>query len=116
MKVNKSSAEHYKWGTGCDGWHLVKNNDISIIYERMPGNTYEVRHYHNKARQFFFVLSGTATLEVDGERINLRPYEGYEVVPLVPHQMFNETDNEIEFLVTSQPTSKGDRTTREKYR
>ncbi|WP_066306806.1 cupin domain-containing protein [Bacillus sp. FJAT-29814] len=109
MKISKTNAEHYIWGPHCDGWHLVKNEYLSVIHERMPPQTFEVRHHHERSRQFFFVFSGIATLEVDGERINLHPQEGYEVPPLVPHQMFNETESDLEFLVVSQPTSKGDR-------
>ncbi|AYV66115.1 cupin domain-containing protein [Niallia circulans] len=109
MKKSKSNAEHYLWGDNCDGWHLVKSQDLSIIHERMPAHTSEVRHYHQHARQFFYVLSGIAMIEVDGKEIALNPQEGIEVPPLVPHQMFNKSNNEVEFLVTSQPTSKGDR-------
>lgn len=109
MKVSKRNAEHYNWGEACDGWYLVKHDDLSIIHERMPPNTCEVRHYHAHSRQFFFVLSGTATLEVDGELFQLNAEEGYEVAPLVPHQMFNKSNDDLEFIVTSQPNSKGDR-------
>ncbi|WP_423800992.1 cupin domain-containing protein [Neobacillus sp. SAB-20_R2A] len=109
MKRSKANAEHYIWGQQCDGWHLVKDANLSIIHERMPPNTAEERHYHVQARQFFFILSGTATLEVDGKRVILKQMEGYEVPPMAPHQIFNETDNDIEFLVTSQPNSRGDR-------
>lgn len=115
MKISKQNAEHYIWGDHCDGWHLVKNNRLSVIHERMPVNTSEVRHYHNQARQFFFVISGTAVLEIDGERITLNAQEGIEVPPLVPHQMRNESDCDVEFLVISQPNSKGDRVLTEKF-
>jgi mannose-6-phosphate isomerase-like protein (cupin superfamily) len=109
MKISKQNAEHYIWGDNCDGWYLVKNKDLSIIHERMPVNTSEVRHYHNQARQFFFILSGTATLEINGERITLNPEEGVEIPPITPHQMRNESNQDVEFLVISQPTSRGDR-------
>ncbi|MFC7749571.1 cupin domain-containing protein [Paenibacillus thermoaerophilus] len=109
MKISKHSAEHYVWGDRCDGWQLVKNQDLSIIHERMPANTSEVRHYHQYARQFFFVLSGVATIEIEGKEMVLNPHEGVEVPPLVPHQMFNKSNHDVEFLVISQPTSKGDR-------
>ncbi|MBT2670621.1 cupin domain-containing protein [Streptomyces sp. ISL-14] len=75
----------------------------------MPANTSEIKHYHQHAHQFFFVLSGIATIEIEGKEITLNPQEGVEVPPLVPHQMLNKSNNEVEFLVTSQPTSKGDR-------
>ncbi|MBS4174705.1 cupin domain-containing protein [Bacillus sp. FJAT-49736] len=109
MKISKHNAEHYVWGDQCDGWHLVKNNDLSVIHERVPAHTSEVRHYHQHSRQFFFVLSGSAVLELNGERINLNKGEGVEVPPLLPHQMKNESNGEIEFLVISQPHSHGDR-------
>lgn len=67
----------------------------SVSQLRMPPSTYEVRHYHNHSRQFFFVLSGTATLEVDGVLIELYSQEGYEISPLVPHQMFNKTNQDV---------------------
>lgn len=109
MKISKQNAEHYIWGDNCDGWHLVKNKELSIIHERMPANTTEVMHYHSHARQFFFVLSGIATMEIDGELITLSPNEGIEVPPLIQHQIRNESDQDVEFLVVSQPNSRGDR-------
>ncbi len=107
--ISKETAEHYVWGQTCDGWHLVKTAELSIIHERMPSGASEIRHYHAKSRQFFFVLQGTATLEIAGEREILRRHEGAEVPPGVPHQMFNESEREVEFLVISQPASHGDR-------
>ena len=67
--ISQKSAEHYKWGgpqgTDCDGWHLVKTPELSIIQEIMPPRTSETRHSHARARQFFFVLDGEVTLEVE---------------------------------------------------
>ncbi|TQR30769.1 cupin domain-containing protein [Brevibacillus brevis] len=108
-KISKENAEHYQWGDQCDGWHLVKGQELSVIHERMPGNTAEVRHYHERSRQFFFVLSGQAMLEVDGVRHVINRQEGVEVPPGVKHQMKNEGAEDVEFLVISQPTTRGDR-------
>jgi mannose-6-phosphate isomerase-like protein (cupin superfamily) len=109
MKISKQTADHYIWGERCDGWHLVKDSNLSVIHERMPSNTSEVKHYHEKSRQFFFVLSGTITIEVNGNIMNLDKHEGIEVPPLVPHQVFNQSECDTEFLVISRPASKGDR-------
>ncbi len=107
--IIKDHANHYIWGSGCDGWHLVKQDTVSIIQERMPPGTAEVRHYHQNAWQFFFVLSGTATLEVAGKRETLQAQQGMEVPARVPHQMRNESASDIDFIVISQPPSHGDR-------
>jgi len=109
LKISKEYAEHYQWGNQCDGWHLVKNKNLSVIHEQMPANTAEVYHYHQQAQQFFFVLSGTATMEIDGQRIVLQANEGIEIPALQPHQMRNDSLADVEFLVISQPNSRGDR-------
>ena len=109
QKVSIDSAEHYMWGNGCDGWHLVNHPTLSVIRERMPPGTAEVRHLHHVARQFFYVLAGTAVLELDGPRHELSRGEGLEIAPGVPHQVFNRGHEALEFLVVSQPHSHGDR-------
>lgn len=107
--ISKETAEHYQWGAGCDGWHLVKTPRLSIIQERMPPGTSEIRHYHQKAQQFFFVLAGTATLEIDGRKEILKPHEGTAIPAGIAHQIFNEATEMLEFIVVSQPPSHGDR-------
>lgn len=109
MKISKQTAEHYIWGEVCDGWHLVKQQDLSVIHERMPAGTAEVRHYHVHSRQFFFVLNGEAELELNGETHRLFPQEGLEVPPGQPHQIRNTSDKDVEFLVISHPQTRGDR-------
>src|SRR5579859_4281362 len=107
--ISRETAEHYIWGDGCDGWYLVKTPHLSVIHERMPPGTSEVRHTHQRAHQFFFALVGTATLEIAGERHVLAPQTGAEVPPGTPHQMRNVSGEPIEFLVISQPPTTGDR-------
>jgi hypothetical protein len=34
--VSRANAEHYRWGDDCDGWHLVKDADLSVIEELLP--------------------------------------------------------------------------------
>ncbi|MVM34061.1 cupin domain-containing protein [Spirosoma sp. HMF4905] len=107
--ISTQNAEHYTWGDQCDGWHLVKSDSLSIIQERMPPGTVEVKHYHQKSHQFFFVLAGEATMEIGQETIHLKANEGIEIPPLVPHQMRNDSSNDVVFTVTSMPKSHGDR-------
>lgn len=107
--VSTANAEHYRWGDECDGWHLVKSPGLSVIKERVPSGCAEVRHYHAKSEQFFFVLSGLATLEVDGEVHLVKPQQGVHVPAGMRHQLRNEHDEVLSFIVTSCPPSHGDR-------
>ena len=107
--ISKENAEHYLWGNNCDGWHLVKSPTLSVIQECVPPGCSEVLHYHERAEQFFFVLSGTASLEVDGVTNRLEPQQGLHVPAGTPHQLKNEHTENLVFLVTSTPPSHGDR-------
>ena len=100
-----ANAEHYIWGEGCDGWHLLKQPDMSVIYDRVPAGGHEVRHYHERARQFFFVLAGEAVLEVDGVTHHLGYQQGLAVNPQQPHQLRNESQADLVFLVISAPAT-----------
>ncbi len=101
--ISIENAEHYSWGETCHGWHLVKTGELSVIQERMPPGTSETRHFHSRSRQFFYILSGTAIIEAGGKCETLNAREGKEILPGIAHQIFNESDKDIEFLVISQP-------------
>ncbi|MBE9159816.1 cupin domain-containing protein [Nodosilinea sp. LEGE 06152] len=107
--VSKINSEHYQWGVGCDGWHLVKSAALSIIQERVPPGCSEVRHLHGESEQFFFVLSGCATLEVNGEAFQLTEHQGFHVLRNTPHQLRIDGQIDLHFVVTSTPSSHGDR-------
>ncbi|MEO6816294.1 MAG: cupin domain-containing protein [Edaphobacter sp.] len=107
--VSTGNAEHYLWGDGCDGWYLVRTNELNVIEEKMPPDTCESRHLHLHVRQFFYVLDGELTMEVEREEFVLGVGEGIEVAPGKAHQAMNRSVESTRFLVTSQPPSHGDR-------
>lgn len=107
--IERLSAEHYIWGDICDGWHLVKRPDLSVIAERVPAGAKETRHAHAVSRQFFYILSGNAVIEMDGVQVEMAEGQGLEVPPGVPHQFMNPSSKEVHFLVISHPSTKGDR-------
>lgn len=107
--ISTKTAEHYRWGMDCDGWHLLKTGSLSIIQESIPPGRSEVRHFHVVSRQFFFVLAGTLTIELRGHIHILQGQEGLEIHPGEPHRVFNNAAEEVSFLVISQPPSHGDR-------
>jgi mannose-6-phosphate isomerase-like protein (cupin superfamily) len=107
--VSNDNAEHYVWGVGCDGWHFLKTPGLSVIKERMPAGREEIRHYHDRAHQFFYILQGRAALEVDGEVYNIEAHQGCSVPPKVSHQLKNLESEELIFVLVSAPPSHGDR-------
>jgi mannose-6-phosphate isomerase-like protein (cupin superfamily) len=107
--IDTTTARHYRWGAASDGWHLLEGEGLSVIQERVPPGDRERRHYHVRARQFFYVLQGQAVLEVDGIPVTLTARQGLEVPPGTPHVFRNDSQEDVEFLVVSSPKSHGDR-------
>jgi mannose-6-phosphate isomerase-like protein (cupin superfamily) len=108
MVVSIENAEHYIWGEICDGWHLLKRDDMSITQERVPAGAAEVMHYHTKARQFFYILAGEGTLDFENNQVVLHRREGLEVPPEIRHQFKNASNADVHFLVISVPATGGD--------
>ena len=113
--IDRASAKHYIWKDVCDGWHLLESDELSIIAEKMPPHTAEDMHYHQKSRQFFYVLRGQAVMRVGGREELIPAGSGMEIDPLEPHQMCNPGEEAIEFLVVSMPKSHGDKYLAEEY-
>jgi mannose-6-phosphate isomerase-like protein (cupin superfamily) len=98
--------------------------------ERMPPHTAEQEHFHRRARQFFFILKGSATfLVVEGvetaegaetvedaervegteTRIEVKAQQGLEIPAGLRHRILNESEEDLEFILCSQPSTAGDR-------
>jgi len=109
MTISIENAEHYIWGEVCDGWHLLKHDDMSVIQELVPAGGAEVMHYHNVARQFFYVLAGKGTMVFEDHEVVLQKGQGLEIEPQVKHQFTNRSREDVHFLVVSVPSTWGDR-------
>jgi mannose-6-phosphate isomerase-like protein (cupin superfamily) len=122
--ISITNAEHYTWPSTtwtsvanpdsisehlCDGWHLHRSESLSVIEERMPPNSVEQRHMHQRRTQFFYVLTGELTIELDGKEHPLTPGTGLTVPAQTPHQVLNRGREDARFLVISQPPSHDDR-------
>jgi len=107
--IDTRTAEHYTWGDACDGWRLVRTPALSVIEERMPPGTAEVRHFHRAATQFFYVLTGTLSIEVAGQEHVLGARQGIQIAAGQVHHVRNRSATDAEFLVVSSPPSHGDR-------
>lgn len=108
-KISTENAEHYSWGSNCDGWHLLKNERLHVIQERMPAGAFEQAHYHSNAQQLFFVLSGIATFEVEDEVVTVRSNESLHIPKSIKHCIKNNEAEDLIFLLISEPPAQNDR-------
>jgi mannose-6-phosphate isomerase-like protein (cupin superfamily) len=109
MITSTDNAEYYTWGNQCDGWHLLKSDGLSVIQERMPPGTSEQLHYHQHTQQVFYILSGTATFEIEGEIKSVNAHQSIHIQKNTKHRILNNENTGLHFLVISEPKSHGDR-------
>lgn len=107
--ISAKNAEHYIWGEICDGWHLLKRDDMSVIQERVPAGGAEAMQCHERARQFFYVLEGEGRMVFEDQEVILEKGQGLEISPMVKHQFKNRSQADVHFLVISVPSPHGDR-------
>jgi mannose-6-phosphate isomerase-like protein (cupin superfamily) len=103
------SLKHYQWGSDCDGWNLVDEDSLSVKQELMPAGAKEEKHYHQSAQQFFYILRGKATFEIEDSTIEINKGEGLQIEAGKKHRILNEGNEDLEFILCSQPSTKSDR-------
>lgn len=107
--VSKSQPlKHYQWEEDCEGWSLLESKEMSIKQERMPPFSSEKWHYHERAQQFFFILKGKALFEIDNKSVELGRGEGLHIKQGKKHRIINMRNEELEFIVCSNPATTSD--------
>ncbi len=108
-RANTKVSPRYTWGDECDGWRLLDLAHLSVIEERMPPGTSEVRHMHQNAHQMFYVLEGVLSMDVEGVYHQLAAADAFHIPPGAQHLVRNDSGAPVRFLVISSPSSTGDR-------
>jgi len=81
------STSHRLWRRATDQWYnqtLCKVNDSVVRLGVMQGEYHW--HKHDNDDEFFFVLSGTFIIDLEGRSVALSPQEGFVVPKGVIHR------------------------------
>lgn len=70
---------------------------------RMPPQSANTLHKHIRSEEFYFVLEGTGRLRVGEETLTVPKYGGVLVGPEQLRQVFNDTDEEVLWLIIGGP-------------
>jgi mannose-6-phosphate isomerase-like protein (cupin superfamily) len=70
---------------------------------RMPPKSANTLHKHIRAEEFYFVLEGTGRMRVGEETVTVPKYGGILVGPDQLRQVFNDTDEEVLWLIIGAP-------------
>lgn len=68
----------------------------------------EKSHYHKESTQYFVVLEGMLTIEVDGEIVDVIPEAGLEITPGTPYRSVRHT-GDTTFIVVGDVNKEEDR-------
>lgn len=70
---------------------------------RLPPRSANTLHKHIRAEEFYFVLEGTGRLRVGETTLTVPKYGGVLVGPEQLRQVFNDTDQEVLWLILGAP-------------
>jgi mannose-6-phosphate isomerase-like protein (cupin superfamily) len=101
--------KYYQWGNVCESWDFVDSVGLSVKLEMMPPGASEQLHFHAHSQQFFFILAGTATFEIEGKQIEMSVHEGLHIQAGQKHRIENNGSINLEFILCSQPSISNDR-------
>lgn len=109
MIHSKDNSKYYSWGNSCESWVLNDSTNLSVKQEKMPSGTAEKLHFHEVAEQVFYILRGEAIFDINNEKFSVKAGESISVQPESKHFIANESQDELEFLVISSPSTHNDR-------
>jgi len=70
---------------------------------RLPPKTANTLHKHIRSEEFYLVLEGTGRMRVGDETLTVPKYGGVLVGPDQLRQVFNDTDEEVLWLIMGAP-------------
>ena len=70
---------------------------------RFPPGSANTLHRHRRAEEFYFVLEGVGRVRVDGQTLTVPKGGGLHVRPASLRQVFNDTADEVTWLIVSGP-------------
>ena len=70
---------------------------------RLPPKSANTLHKHIRSEEFYFVLEGTGRMRVGDETLTVPKYGGVLVAPDQLRQVFNDTDDEVLWLIVGAP-------------
>ena len=79
------------------------SENIGARLWRLPPKSANTLHKHIRSEEFYFVLEGTGRMRVGDETLTVPKYGGVLVGPEQLRQVFNDTDDEVLWLIVGAP-------------
>lgn len=79
------------------------SENIGARLWRLPPRSANTLHKHLYAEEFFFVLEGTGRMRIGDDTLTVPKHGGVLVGPELLRQVFNDTDEEVLWLIVGAP-------------
>ena len=79
------------------------SENIGARLWRLPPKSANTLHKHIRSEEFYFVLEGTGRMRVGDETLTVSKYGGVLVGPNELRQVFNDTDEDVLWLIVGAP-------------
>ena len=81
----------------------TKSENLGARLWRLPPKSANTLHKHIRAEEFYFVLEGVGRMRVGERTLTVPKYGGVLVGPRELRQIFNDTENEVLWLIVGAP-------------
>src|SRR5215469_14227554 len=75
----------------------------SLVHVVIPPGKSSHAHYHKVSEETYYILKGEGLMNIDAKTFRLQPGQACLIKPFEIHQMFNEREDDLEFLTVSAP-------------
>ena len=75
----------------------------SLVHVVIPPRFSSPAHHHEISEETYYVLKGEARMIIDDYELSLIPGQACLIMPGEIHQIFNDKDEDLEFLTVSAP-------------
>ncbi len=75
----------------------------SLAHIVLPPGKASLRHYHKVSEESYYILRGQGRMVIDGQEHTLSPAQAMLILPGQRHQIFNDGEEELEFLAICAP-------------
>src|SRR5215470_3213036 len=86
-----------------DFLECTKSEILGARLWRLPPKSANTLHRHPKMEEFYFVVEGVGRMRIAGQTITVPKHGGVLVGPTLLRQVFNDTDEEVLWLIVGAP-------------
>lgn len=81
----------------------TRSENLGARLWRLPPKSAMTLHRHPLMEEFYFVLEGVGRMRINEETITIQKHGGVLVGPKLLRQVFNDTENEVLWLIVGAP-------------